>query len=151
VVHRRLVSKNQNQNKKMKMKKYVVCVAATALALVALAAPLSAVPLTDQNKQFLANYEKVHQALVADDLATAKKAAADLGSPGSDLAKSETLDQARAAFEKLSAEAAKLAAGQGGYYVMHCPMKNKDWVQTSDKVANPYGGKEMLGCGEVKK
>jgi hypothetical protein len=149
VVHRRLVSKNQNQNKKMKIKKYVVCVAATAL--VALAAPLSAVPLTDQNKQFLANYEKVHQALVADDLATAKKAAADLGSPGSDLAKSETLDQARAAFEKLSAEAAKLAAGQGGYYVMHCPMKNKDWVQTSDKVANPYGGKEMLGCGEVKK
>jgi len=135
----------------MKIKKLAISLAATVLALVALAAPLSAAQLSDQNKQFLANYEKVHQALVADDLAMAKKAAADLGAPGSDLAKSETLDQARAAFEKLSGEAAKLAAGQSGYYVMHCPMKNKDWVQTNDKVANPYGGKEMLSCGEVKK
>jgi hypothetical protein len=24
-------------------------------------------------------------------------------------------------------------------------------VQTSDKVENPYGGKDMLTCGEVKK
>ena len=135
----------------MKIKKITLSMAGGALALVALAAPLSAAPLTDQNKQFLANYEKVHQALVADDLATAQKTAADLGPQGSDLAKSETLDQARAAFEKLSGEAARLAAGQSGYYVMHCPMKKKDWVQTSDKVANPYGGKEMVSCGEVKK
>ena len=135
----------------MKIKQITVSIAVGAFALVALAAPLSAAPLTDQNKQFLANYEKVHQALVADDLVTAKKAAADLGAPGSDLAKSESLEQARVAFEKLSGEAAKLAAGQSGYYVMHCPMKNKDWVQTSDKVANPYGGKEMVSCGEVKK
>jgi hypothetical protein len=135
----------------MKMKKITASIAATALALVALAAPLSAAPLTDQNKQFLASYEKVRQALVADDLAAAKKAAADLGPSGSELAQSESLDQARAAFDKVSGEAAKLAAGQSGYYVMHCPMKNKDWVQTNDKVANPYGGKEMVGCGEVKK
>jgi len=135
----------------MKIKQITVSIAVGALALVAPATPLSAAPLTDQNKQFLANYEKVHQALVADDLATAKKAAADLGAPGSDLAKSDSLEQARTAFEKLSGEAAKLAAGQSGYYVMHCPMKNKDWVQTSDKVANPYGGKEMVSCGEVKK
>ena len=45
-------------------------------------------------------------------------------------------------------EAEKLAAGQSGYYVMHCPMKKADWVQTSSKVENPYGGKEMLSCGK---
>ena len=135
----------------MKIKKLAVCVAATALALVALAAPLSAVQLTDQNKQFLSAYDKVHRALVADDFAGAKKAAADLGPSGAELANSKSLDEARSAFSKMSAEAEKLAAGQPGYYVMHCPMKKKDWVQTSAKVENPYGGKEMLTCGEVKK
>ncbi len=30
-------------------------------------------------------------------------------------------------------------------------MKNKDWVQTFERVANPYGGKDMISCGEIKK
>jgi len=58
---------------------------------------------------------------------------------------------ARATFEKLSDKAKQLAAGQSGYYVVHCPMLNKDWVQTSEKIANPYYGKEMATCGEIKK
>src|SRR5205814_5660327 len=74
----------KTNNPRMKTKQIAVSIAVGALALVALATPLSAAPLTDQNKQFLANYEKVHQALVADDLATAKRAAADLGAPGSE-------------------------------------------------------------------
>ena len=135
----------------MNIKKFAVTAVTSAIALVALAVPLSAAPLTDQNKQFLAAYDKVHHALVADDLAGAKKAAAELGTSGAELSKSNSLDEARAAFSKLSDQAEKLAAGQSGYYVMHCPMKNKDWVQTSEKVENPYGGKEMLSCGEVKK
>ncbi len=122
-----------------------------AIALVSFASPLAAAQLTDQNKQFLATYDKIHHALVADDLAGARKAAGDLGTSGNDLANSKSLDDARSAFAKLSAEAEKLAAGQSGYYVMHCPMKKSDWVQTSDKIANPYSGKEMLSCGEIKK
>ena len=135
----------------MNITKFAVIAVTSAIALVALAGPLSAAPLTDQNKQFLAAYDKVHHALVADDLAGAKKAAAELGTSGAELSKSNSLDEARAAFSKLSDQAEKLAAGQSGYYVMHCPMKKKDWVQTSEKVENPYGGKEMLSCGEVKK
>lgn len=135
----------------MNTKKFAVTAVTSAIALMALAVPLSAAQLTDQNKQFLAAYDKVHHALVADDLVGVKKAAAELGAAGADLLKSNSLDEARAAFSKLSAEAEKMAAGQSGYYVMHCPMKNKDWVQTSDKVENPYGGKDMLTCGEVKK
>ena len=134
----------------MNMKNIAVITIGSAIALLALASPLSAAPLTDQNKQFLAAYDKVHHALVADDLTGAKKAAAELGTAGADLLKSNSLDEARAAFSKLSDQAEKMAAGQSGYYVMHCPMKNKDWVQTGDKVENPYGGKEMLSCGEVK-
>ncbi len=112
---------------------------------------LQAANLSDQDKQFLTAYGKARDALVADDLAGAKKAGTDLGSDGADLSKSKSLDEARAAFGKLSDKAVKLAAGQSGYYVAHCPMKNKDWVQTSTIIANPYGGKEMIGCGEIKK
>jgi hypothetical protein len=135
----------------MKITKFAVTFFTSAIALVALTAPLSAAPLTDQNKQFLSTYEKIHHALVADDLPGAQKAAADLGPSGADLTKSKSLVEARNAFTGLSTEATKLAAGQPGYYVVHCPMLKKDWVQTSDKVANPYGGAGMIGCGEIKK
>lgn len=135
----------------MNTKKFAVTAVTGAIALMALAVPLSAAQLTDQNKQFLAAYEKVRHALVAEDLAGARKAAAELGTAGAELLKSNSLDEARTAFSKLSDQAEKMAAGQSGYYVMHCPMKNKDWVQTSEKIENPYGGKEMLSCGELKK
>ncbi len=126
-------------------------IAVTALALIGLALSLQAAALSDQDKQFLTAYGKARNALVADDLASVKKAGADLGSDGADLSKSNSLDEARAAFGKLSGKAVKLAAGQTGYHVAHCPMKNKDWVQTSTTIANPYGGKEMIRCGEIKK
>ena len=132
----------------MKITLIAVTFCASALALVA---PLSAAGLNDQDKRFLAAYEQVHQSLAADDLAGAQKAGAELGPAGADLTKSKSLEEARAAFEKLSAEARSIVAGQSGYYVFHCPMLKKDWVQTSTAVANPYGGKGMTGCGEVSK
>ena len=112
---------------------------------------VQAAPLSETDKQFLARYEKVRSALAADDLGAAKTAAGDLGDEGAQLAKSSSLKDARAAFEKLSEKAKQLAAGQAGYYVVHCPMLQKDWVQTNEKIANPYYGKEMATCGEIKK
>ena len=136
---------------KLNYRKISASCAAMVFALIGFALSLQAANLSDQDKQFLTTYGKAHDALVADDLASAKKAATDLGPDGADLSKSKSLDEARAAFGKLSDKAVKLAAGQSGYYVAHCPMKNKDWVQTSTIIANPYGGKEMIGCGEIKK
>src|SRR6266496_4813200 len=124
---------------------------AMAFALIGFALSLQAADLSDQDKQFLTAYGKAHDALVADDLVGARKAGAELSADGADLSKSRSLDEARAAFGKLSDKAVKLASGQSGYYVAHCPMKNKDWVQTSTTIANPYGGKEMVSCGEIKK
>jgi hypothetical protein len=112
---------------------------------------VKAAPLSDADKQFLARYERVRSALSADDFGAAKTAAGDLGEEGAQVAKSSSLKDARAAFEKLSDKAKQLAAGQAGYYVVHCPMLNKDWVQTSEKIANPYYGKGMATCGEIKK
>ena len=125
--------------------------------LLAIAAAITAVGsllaanLSDKDKQFLTGYEKVHNALAADELSAAKSAAKDLGDEGAEIAKANSLKDARASFEKLSGRAKALVAGQSGYHVFHCPMLNKDWVQTSTKVANPYGGKEMMGCGEIQK
>ena len=130
---------------KLNYKTVLALFAATALAVSLQAA------LSDQDKQFLAAYGKAHDALVADDLDGAKEAGVDLGPEGADLSKSSSLDEARAAFGKLSDKAVKLAAGQSTYHVAHCPMLNKEWVQTSTTIANPYGGKEMISCGEIQK
>jgi len=121
-------------------------------ACIALATSVSAAgPLSDNDKQFLAGYEKVRAALAADDLSAAKVAARDLGDDGAALAKSSSLKEARVAFERPSDKAKQLAAGQPGYYVVNCPMLKKDWVQISETIGNPYYGKEMASCGEIKK
>jgi hypothetical protein len=122
-----------------------------ALAFGMIASVGDAAALSDQDKKFLTSYEKIHVALSADDLAGAKAAATELGDQGSDIAKANSLKEARAGFEKLSAHAKTITADQSGYHVAHCPMLNKDWVQTSTTISNPYGGKEMVGCGEIKK
>lgn len=136
---------------KLNYKTVSAVLAATALVFIGFAGAVQAAALSDQDKEFLNAYGKAHDALVADDLAAAKKAASDLGPAGADLSKSNSLDDARSAFSKVSDKAAKLAAGQSRYYVAHCPMKDKDWVQTSTTIANPYGGKDMVSCGEIKK
>lgn len=124
---------------------------AATIAITAIAVSAQAANLSDKDKQFLAGYEKVHTALAADDLSTAKSAAKDLGQEGNDIANAGSLKDARAGFEKLSSRAKTLVAGQPGYHVAHCPMLKKNWVQTSTTIANPYGGKEMVGCGEIQK
>jgi predicted ATP-dependent endonuclease of OLD family len=137
--------------KKLTILKHTLVTLTLSLALLAAASVIHAANLTDKDKQYLAAYEKARTALAADSLDAAKSTAGDLGDEGAGLAQSKSLDEARAAFEKLSARAKQLAADQSGYYVVHCPMLKKDWVQTTPTVANPYAGKKMLGCGEIRK
>jgi hypothetical protein len=122
-----------------------------AIASLLITASAQAANLSDKDKQFLAGYESIHTALVADDLSTAKAAAKELGGEGNDIANATSLKDARAGFEKLSSRAKTLAAGQPDYHVFHCPMLKKDWVQISTTVANPYGGKDMVSCGQIQK
>ena len=128
-------------------------------------------PLDNDQKQFLAQYELVRAALAADDLATAKKAAAVVAAmpvihhengvdapPGyvqdaRKFASAESLKDAREVFKSFSKRAVHVAEGKPGYYVAHCPMvadNEGDWIQTSKEIANPYFGKAMLGCGSIK-
>jgi len=136
----------------MKISKYkLTTLFCAAIAFGMIASLGQTANLSDQDKKFLASYEKIHTALAADDLTGAKAAATELGDSGTDIAKAKSLQEARSAFEKLSGQAKTKIAGQSGYYNVHCPMLNNDWVQTSTTISNPYGGKEMIGCGEIKK
>ena len=112
---------------------------------------LGAAELTESDKFFLAGYEQIRAALAADDLAAANEAARRLTDSGIEVPRSETLERARDGFVNVSAIAIKVASGQPGYYIMRCPKLKREWVQTSKQVSNPYGGKSMIGCGEIKR
>ena len=122
-----------------------------AIFLVGLSLTSHAADLSAEDKEFLAKDEKVRAALATDNLENARKAAADLGEEGSAINKSDKIVTARAEFSKLSEHAIKLASGQKGYYVVNCPMVQKDWVQPAGQISNPYAGQSMPTCGAIKR
>lgn len=140
------------------MKSYIPGIFAFVAGTVLFAANMPA----KEHNAVLDAYLKVSQALAADDLPGAKSAATDLAakaktggyealaSHASELAKSESIENARDHFKKASGEVVKLAEGKSGYYVMTCPMAKADWVQSNPKVSNPYLGKSMPNCGSIK-
>jgi uncharacterized membrane-anchored protein len=118
---------------------------------------------SDMKNEILSSCVKVSAALAADDFAAAKSAAgmvADhaamsdaykaVAPKAKAVAQAKDIKAAREAFKSLSAAVEPLATGEKGYVVMHCPMADADWVQTSKDVKNPYFGKSMLTCGEPK-
>jgi Cu(I)/Ag(I) efflux system membrane fusion protein len=72
------------------------------------------------------------------------------------MVKPVNLEEARLAFKPISDAVIallKLAPQSptvaGTLYQIHCPMTKGNWLQTNDKIANPYYGKEMPTCGEL--
>jgi hypothetical protein len=127
--------------------------------------------LTAAHKAYLGHYETLRAALAADDLVGAKNAAqlvvdSPVDKPANEAdekriatnlaaakkaATADSLSDAREAFKTLSRKAVHLAEGQSGYYRLICPHVPNDegkWVQTTNKIANPYHGKAMLTCGK---
>lgn len=136
----------------MKTIRRQTAVIAFALATVCgLSLGASPAELSEADKQFLSAYEQVRIALADDDLVNARAEAADLGGDGAAIEWSDTLADAREAFAVVSLKAVRLAKGRPGYYVAYCAKIDKEWVQTSTKISNPYGGRDMLTCGEIRK
>jgi len=112
-------------------------------------------------KQILSDYETVRAALSVDDLGAARTAAqklsteevrthhAGIANSAQEIARAGDIAAARQAFKILSTGTIALARQQKGYFIMHCPMADADWVQTTREVANPYFGRSMASCGEV--
>jgi len=79
---------------------------------------------------------------------------ADMAKQADALAQAKDIKAAREAFKPLSASLVKYLsdhkAGKGTYHEAFCPMANASWLQVGKDIKNPYYGKEMLDCGELK-
>jgi hypothetical protein len=72
------------------------------------------------------------------------------------LATAKDIAGARTAFGDLSDAMMAYAKATGATFgrdvnVAFCPMVQKSWLQKGETIANPYYGKSMLTCGEIKK
>ena len=85
---------------------------------------------------------------------TMKMLPAELAIQAEKLANAKDLKAAREADKPLSASLIKYLsdnkAGKGVYHEAYCPMAKASWLQTDKVIRNPYMGKAMLECGELK-
>ena len=97
------------------------------------------------------NAANLVKALQAD---SAKALPAKLSEHATALANAKDLASAREAFKPFSQSLIDFLKTQnlpaGSYYEVYCPMADASWVQTEKTVANPYFGKAMLHCGQIK-
>ncbi len=116
------------------------------------------------------NYFKVQQALVRDSIDGVANAASAMAkaiqNDGSKhlsskvaqeaeaLAKAKDLTAAREQYKKLSDSLIQYLKDQklqaSGYEVVYCPMAKASWLQLGKMIMNPYMGKAMAHCGEIK-
>jgi hypothetical protein len=93
----------------------------------------------------------ISKAVKGDEM---KMLPADVARKADALAAARDLKKAREAFKPLSASLVKYLAdnkaGKGTYHEAYCPMVKASWLQTDTTVKNPYMGKSMLDCGELK-
>jgi hypothetical protein len=84
----------------------------------------------------------------------AKNLPTDIASEAEAVAHAKDIKAARQAFKPLSASMAKYLSdhhlGKGVYHEAYCPMAKANWLQTGKEVRNPYYGKSMLDCGELR-
>ena len=115
-------------------------------------------------------YLRIHVSLADDKMdgvtASAKAIgdqALQLGAKAQPIAKSaaklavaKDLNAARTAFGELSDAMVAYAKATGATFgpdinLAVCPMVQKPWLQKGTKITNPYFGKSMLTCGDIKK
>src|SRR5712691_3793914 len=93
----------------------------------------------------------IAKAVKGDDM---KMLSLEIAKQADTLAQAKDLKAARTAFKPLSASLVKYLAdnkaGKGTYHEAYCPMVKASWLQTGKTIKNPYMGKEMLSCGELK-
>ena len=117
------------------------------------------------------HYIHLTTALTNSDAAEAKIAAnaieagareleggSSIASAAAKITAASNIDAQRTAYSRLSndmiALVKKSGVSNGELYVEFCPMalndKGANWISASKEIRNPYFGKKMLDCGEVK-
>lgn len=138
------------------------------VAVAVVAAAPAATP-SEALKAIVASYLEMQAQLAADkfdDLPTAAQGitlqAAQMGPAGDAIGKAVSaveaatdLKTARDAFAALSDAVIAAARAEGwaqlpDVKVAYCPMVKRSWLQTGDKIKNPYYGSKMPECGEFR-
>ncbi len=172
-----IVTQPKAQTKKMKMLKHKSRLILT-LALAVVATPVLSFsaeekkmdPLMEPVKSVYDHYLAIQKELAQDSIkgvdehASAiakaveqddmKMLSPDVAKQAQTLAKAKDLKAARDADKPLSQSLIKYLAdnkaGKGMYHEAYCPMVKASWLQTDKAIKNPYMGKAMLGCGELR-
>jgi hypothetical protein len=159
----------------MKLLKYasrfLLALAVAALPFAAISAEeKKADPLMEPVKSVLDDYLKIQDELAKDSVKGVNENASaiakavkgddmkmlspDVATQADTLAQAKDLKSARDAFKPLSASLVKYLAdnkaGAGTYHEAYCPMVRANWLQTGKAIKNPYMGKSMLTCGDLK-
>ncbi|WP_321332371.1 DUF3347 domain-containing protein [uncultured Bacteroides sp.] len=117
------------------------------------------------------SYHALYEALATDNLQAAQKAAVSLsatakavsGATGiaagaKKVASAKTIEAQRKEFSAISSDMIALfkkgVLKKGEVYAAFCPMANGGqgayWLTSEKKIANPYYGSKMSGCGSIK-
>ena len=134
-------------------------------------ATVAAHPVGETAPYLLSEYLKVHDALASDRVEGVVEAAAKIASTANEMSshtsgaektlyenlagaagrmKGDDLAELRSRLGELTAavKALLLAAEAQGWRLFRCAMAGEEWIQTDEKVRNPYYGPAMLTCGE---
>ena len=166
-------SSSKYWDKIMKIKSFTFVLAAAAGLLFNAAAVQAAddMAMMEPVKSVYDQYLKIQAALAKDSMtgvpAPAKAIAAavkgdkmkmlpdEVAAEAEALANAKDVSSAREAFKPLSKSLIKYLADHkvqsGSYNEVYCPMANANWLQTGKQVSNPYLGKSMPSCGEIKR
>jgi hypothetical protein len=146
------------------------------LGILVIAASLVSIPASAATPEHAEHYLAIQTALAGDSLEKVGKHAAaivqivnagvddredtvstgiesstaDIVAAAKNLAGAKDLQEARLAFGDLSeilVDSYDLNP-EGNVKVAYCSMAKKHWLQTGDKISNPYYGSKMLRCGE---
>lgn len=153
------------------MKKYIITAVFTVFSI------LSASAQSKKNAQvsvLYQNYITIKSALASDDAEKASKAASQfiktssvvnskivsekelnaLKENAKIIAASKNISVQRKSFYQLSdhmiALTREFKVSQNPVYVQYCPMAEGSWLSDESMIINPYYGKSMLSCGNVK-
>ena len=136
--------------------------AAIAAALMALAVPASAavadglaapylhiqVALANDSTEGVTDAARV----IAAEAAGMGEQAATIAATAEALAETTDLQSARDAFGPLSDALITYGrdVGFGELRLAYCPMVDKEWLQATSEIRNPFYGSMMLTCGEFR-
>ena len=90
---------------------------------------------------------------IAAEAAGMGEPAAAIGAAAAALAETADLQSARDAFGPLSDALIVYGPGRVGFgelRLAYCPMVDKEWLQATSEIRNPFYGSMMLTCGEFR-